>query len=281
MEHSPLTSLIDALERGTKAHICVAFLDNCGNRKTLCTHAQTTHDRPVCKAVKASAEGLAACYRCRVTVQKAVVRHRRPIGGFCVHGVYEYCRPVVYEDRVIAVISVGNVLTRDPAQREKLDWLKDPALLETMENAMTREDCTQIAEILESYILFLFTRYGIENMTYDPLIENIKSYIRENMAYSFTMAELAAAFNYTEKYLGRMFKNRTGQSVKAYCNATRVAYARNLLADTKLSIAAVAEQLGFSGTAYFDRVFLRLTGLSPQQYREAVERSHRTGKNHD
>lgn len=278
MEHSTISSLIHALERGTRAHICIAFLDNCGNRKTLCTHSQTIHDSPICMAAKVSTEGLSACYRCRMTVQKSLIRHRKPIGGFCTHGVYEYCRPVVYEDRVIAVIYVGNVLTQNPRQQKKLAWVKDKSLLETMESAMTPQDCAQIAEILESYVVFLFERYGIENMTYDPLIENIKSYIRENMAYNFSMAELAAAFNYTEKYLGRMFKSRTGQTVKAYCSATRISSAKKLLADTRLSITAIAEQLGYSSAAYFDRVFLRHSGLSPQQYREAVDKSARSSK---
>ena len=205
-----------------------------------------------------------------MTVQKAVIRRRKSMGGICTNGIYEYCRPVVYDDRVIAVIFVGNILTGDPRQHARLARLNDPALTDTMERNMTPEDCAALADILESYIVFLFDRYGIENKTYDPLIANIKTYIRENLSYNFSMEELASAFNYTEKYLGRMFKARTGQSVKGYCNAARVAQAKKLLTDTKLSIAAIAEQLGFSSIAYFDRVFSKITGLSPQQYREAL-----------
>lgn len=273
MDHSDLSSLISALERGTRLHICVAFLENCGNRKTLCSHSQSIHNSPVCLAVKRSPEGLSSCYRCRMTVQKAVIRRRKSIGGICTNGVYEYCRPVVYDDRVIAVIFVGNVLTTDPRQRQRLARLNDPTLIDTTEQNTPPEDCAALADILESYIVFLFDRYGIENKTYDPLIANIKTYIRENLSYNFSMEELASAFNYTEKYLGRMFKARTGQSVKAYCNAVRVSQAKKLLTDTKLSIAAIAEQLGFSSIAYFDRVFFKITGLSPQQYREALRKS--------
>ena len=273
MDHSDLSSLISALERGTRAHICVAFLENCGNRKTLCSHSQTTHNSPVCLAVKQNPEGLSSCYRCRMTVQKAVIRRRKSMGGTCTNGVYEYCHPVVYDDRVIAVVFVGNILTPDPRQRRRLERLNNSSLPDTMEQNMTPADCAALADILESYIVFLFDRYGIENKTYDPLIANIKTYIRENLSYNFSMAELAAAFNYTEKYLGRMFKARTGQSVKAFCNAARVAPAKKLLTDTKLGIAAIAEQLGFSSIAYFDRVFFKITGLSPQQYREALDKT--------
>lgn len=273
MDHSTLSTLITELERGTNVHISIAFLENCGNRKTLCTHSQMIHDRPVCLSVKHALGGLSSCYRCRMRVQQAVIRHRKSIGGICPNGVYEYCRPVVYDDRVISVIFVGNVLTDNPEQHRRLARLEDKSLPQTMARDVTPADCVSIADILESYIVFLFDRYGIENKTYDPLMENIKAYIRENLAYNFSMAELASAFNYTEKYLGRLFKARTGQSIKEYCNTAKVAQARGLLSDTQLSIAAIAERVGFSSIAYFDRVFSRVAGLTPQQYREALTKS--------
>lgn len=272
MDHSTLSSLIETLERGTNLHISIAFLDNCGNRKTRCTYSQAIHDRPVCTEVKKTPQGLASCYRCRNIVQKTVVRRRRPIAGLCTNGVYEYCRPVIYDERVICVIFVGNILPDDPAQRKRLEAWADPSLLETMEKSFTFQDCVQTADVLESYILLLFDRYGIEDKTFDPLVENIKNYIRENLAYDFTMEELAAAFNYTPKYLGRMFKRRTGYTVKEYYNRSKVLQAKRLLAETNLSIEHIAVQAGFNSAAYFDRVFRNLTGLSPQAYRSTTNK---------
>jgi len=109
--HKSLSSLITALERGTKLHVAVAFLKNYGNTMTHCTHSQAVHDQPVCIATKTTREGLAACYRCRMTVQHAVIHRKKPMAGYCTKGVYEYCHPVIWEDRVVAVIFVGNVLT--------------------------------------------------------------------------------------------------------------------------------------------------------------------------
>lgn len=271
MDHSTLSNLIESLERGTKLHISIAFLDNCGNRKTQCTRGQSIHNMPVCLAVKKLPYGLVSCYRCRNTVQKAVIRRRKSMAGLCTNGVYEYCRPVIYDERVICVIFVGNILTDDPAQRQKLESRVDSELLETMEPSFTPEDCVRTADILESYIVFLFDRYGIENKTFDPLVENMKNYIRENLAYDFSMGEMAAAFNYAEKYLGRVFKERTGQSVKDYCNRAKVSQAKTLLAETDLSVALIAAQSGFNSVTYFDRVFRKITGLSPQAYRSSVK----------
>ncbi len=269
MEHTTLSNLIDTLELGSKLHISIAFLSNYGNRKTRCTHSQSVHDRPVCKAVKANPQGLVACYRCRNTVQKAVVRRGKPMAGFCTSGVYEYCRPVIYDGRTICVIFVGNVLTGDPAQRKKLLATIEPDLLDTMEQTRTPADCAQIADVLESYILFLFERYGMDDKTFDPLMENVKAYLRENLAYDLTMEEIATAFGYTPKYLGRLFKLRTGHTVKEYCNWLRVGQAKSLLTDTNMEIETIALQVGFNSVNYFDRVFHKSTGLSPQSYRSS------------
>ena len=133
------------------------------------------------------------------------------------------------------------------------------------------EDCVKTADILESYIVFLFSHYGIENKTFDPLVENIKNYIRENLAYDFTMEELANTFNYTPKYIGRVFKLRTGQSIKEYCNRSKISQATLLLRGTDLSVEDIALQAGFNSVTYFDRVFHKIIGLSPLAYRSAVK----------
>lgn len=278
MERSKLSELITSLERGTKIHICVAFQNNYGNRMTRCPHRQVVHEAPGCMSAKNTQEGLAACYRCRRIVQKYVISKRKSLGGLCKKGVYEYCRPVVYEDDVIAVIYVGNVYLGTSEQREKLRKNIPAELYDTMEQSFTQKDCEGIADLFESYILFLFDKYGNEGMTYDPLMENIKNYIRENMAYGFSVSELAAAFNYNEKYLGRLFKTREGMSMRDYCNWLRVNKAKMLLRDTDQSISQIALQLGFTNTTYFDRVFSSIVLMSPRTYRKAV-RKKRTESN--
>ena len=132
MEHAMLSSLIEALERGNKMHITVAFLNHCGNRKTKCGYNQTVHDRPICRTIKRSPEGMASCARCRAIVQKTVVRSRKPLAGFCVNGVYEYCRPIIHNDQVICVIYIGNILTGSENQRSRLLNRVEEKLLETI-----------------------------------------------------------------------------------------------------------------------------------------------------
>jgi YesN/AraC family two-component response regulator len=202
-------------------------------------------------------------------LQKAIIKRRRSMAGFCTNGVYEYCRPVIYHDQVICAIFIGNILTHDPAQRLRLQEKVGSDLLNTMEQNATKEDCEKIADLLESYIIFLFEHYGNKSQSFDPLIENIKNHIRENIALDPSLEELAMAFHYSPKYLGRLFKARTGLSIKNYCNHTKVVYAKSLLINSTLSIDTIAAQSGFNSINYFDRVFYQIEGCSPKKFRNS------------
>ena len=267
MEHTSLSELIASLEYGTNLHICVVFFDHYGNEKTRLPFRQKIHATPLCDWVKEQGR-LPECFRCRNTVLKMVRTRKKPFGGRCIMGVYEYCQPVILNDTVVAVVFVGNIYTGSEKQLKRLRTNVDPDLYPTMQHNFSEDDCKRVAGIVTSYILFLMDRYGAtEKSAFDPLLDNIKSYINENLLYDFSMTDLSVAFNYDEKYLGRLFKSRTGLSVKEYCNKRKTETAKKLLTETNLSIADIAVQTGYNNVTYFNRIFKRITGISPRQYR--------------
>lgn len=268
MEYSNLSHLISALEYGTNLHISVVFLNHYGNEKTRLSFSQRIHTCPVCDTAKQSADGFASCYRCRNTVLKWCIRRKKSRGGFCVKGVYEYCRPVIHNAEVLCVIFIGNILTDSDQKHLTLRKHIDPSLLETMQKNYTEKECAQVADLLESYIFSLFEKYGYTlNEPSDALIDNIKSYITENLFYDLSMSDLSAVFNYHKKYLGRLFKTKTGYSIKEYCNRCKIETAKHLLKSSNLSVLDISAQAGFNNVTYFDRQFRTHTGLSPREYR--------------
>ena len=272
MQYNNLTSLITALEYGTNLHISVLFLNRYGNRKLLRLESQTLHQCPVCNSAKE--KDFAACFRCRNTVLKMLIRHKRSFAGYCTKGVYEYCRPVVRKDTVIAVIFIGNILTDSPEQKKRLYTHVQASMLQTMESNFTQDDCHRIADLLESYIQYLLDRYGETTQdSSNVLIQNIKNYIDENLLHDFSMEDLASIFNYNEKYLGRMFKHKTGITIKEYCNVAKVEKAKDLLTSTSMNIANIAAYVGYNNVTYFNRVFKKATGQSPLEYRNEASKN--------
>ncbi len=91
--------------------------------------------------------------------------------------------------------------------------------------------------------------------------------IRENPGRAPTVAELAKTAGYSVDHFSRLFLKVTGQRPQPYVIQARIARARQLLAESDLTIGMVAEALGFQDIFYFSRQFRQQTGLTPTEFR--------------
>lgn len=264
-----LSNLLSALEYGTNVHISVVFLNQYGNEQTQLPYEQQIHKCDMCDTAKLTQAGYNSCVRCRQVVLKMLLRRKKGFSGLCPKGIYEYCHPVIRGVDVAAVVFVGNILTEDSAQAARLQEHFQAPPLETMEKDFSYDQCLRIAVLVENYIHFLLDHYGEASETpANALIESIKSYLQEMLLCDFSMGDIASIFNYNEKYLGRFFKSKTGYTVKEYCNVLKVGRAKALLKYGKLSIADVAGRSGFNNLTHFNRIFKKVTGESPREYRK-------------
>ena len=265
-----LSEMIAALEYGTKVHISVVFLDRYGNVQTQLPFHQQIHKCPICDLAKASPEGYAGCVRCRNTVLKWVIGRKKALCGLCAKGVYEYCHPVLLGTEVAAVVFIGNILTEDPWQKERLQKHFQNPPLDTMEKSFSAARCRQTAVLVENYIHFLLDRYGEScEAPANSLIGNIKNYLQEMLLTDFSIGDIATVFNYNPKYLGRLFKSKTGYTLKEYSNVLKIERAKGLLARQDRSISDISSLAGYNNLTHFNRVFKKVTGQSPQEYRKA------------
>jgi AraC family transcriptional regulator of arabinose operon len=94
-------------------------------------------------------------------------------------------------------------------------------------------------------------------------------FMREHLADSFTVAALAAQAGLSASHYSALFRAQMGRSPIVFFNFLKVQEACQLLTYSKLRIKDVASQLGFDDVYYFSRVFTKLMGLSPRQFRQA------------
>ena len=97
--------------------------------------------------------------------------------------------------------------------------------------------------------------------------ENIERYIREHYHSELSMQDVARAMNYSEAYFCKLFKQCFKVNFSAWLNEFRVEKAKEMLQDTRLSIREVSTACGYADANYFARVFKRVTGKTPSEYR--------------
>jgi transcriptional regulator GlxA family with amidase domain len=95
----------------------------------------------------------------------------------------------------------------------------------------------------------------------------VVSYIEGNYRNRITIAELAKKASMSEITLYRMFRKAFSMAPMDYIISVRIAAARSLLHNHKLSISEIALKTGFSDSNYFSRIFKKYVGVSPRLYR--------------
>ena len=197
-----LYDLIRYLQNGTRLHIGVFFFGSFGNEKCRLPHAHTIHSSPVCTELKKDSGGFRRCFRCRNMALRKALESKRPFGGLCTGGVFEYTHPVLVDGEVAAVIFIGNILAGEGENARLLSRLGERRdLMRTMEDRLTAADAAAMAEILDSYIRLLL-KEGADALGEKKysLIDNVKSYIRESTEFDLGMEHIAAVFHYNKSF---------------------------------------------------------------------------------
>ena len=114
-----------------------------------------------------------------------------------------------------------------------------------------------------------------EARTPAELAEAVKRYIDENYRQSISLDTLAERFYFSREYIGRTFRAQYGCAVYEYIQQRRMAQAKALLANPRLTLQGIAEHLGYSNANYFSKAFRRHFGASPSEYRETLDYSQK------
>jgi ABC-type sugar transport system substrate-binding protein/AraC-like DNA-binding protein len=98
------------------------------------------------------------------------------------------------------------------------------------------------------------------------LVDRLISFTELHYADPLALKTIAERFGLSAAYLGKLFKERTGNTYSRYLNELRIMKAKALLLEGELRIKDVARAVGFSETSYFHAIFRKMQGLSPQDY---------------
>ena len=93
-------------------------------------------------------------------------------------------------------------------------------------------------------------------------------FIKENIEKKLTLQEIAAHTGYSSSHFSVLFSQRTGYAPLTYFNQLKIQQACQLLDFTDMKVNQVCYKIGIEDTYYFSRLFSKIMGMPPREYKK-------------
>lgn len=158
--------------------------------------------------------------------------------------------------------------------------LEDPAPMQSLFNKMLGAQKSDIvygdytcSGLIYQYMIEFHRLCSDKSLTggvdRSDILVPVLNYIDENFRENFPMTVLAEQAGVSPQHLCRIFKQTMNMRPNEYLTRRRIKEAKQLLTDTRLTVAEVGERSGFPDTSYFSTVFKRYEGTSPSEYKKS------------
>ena len=100
-------------------------------------------------------------------------------------------------------------------------------------------------------------------------LQIIDGFLEKNIDSQVTLEEMAEVSGLSKFHFAKKFQKQTGLSPVRYFLELKIKHACELIDRTQLTIKEVSSRLGYDDPYYFSRLFKKIMGISPKQYRES------------
>ena len=127
----------------------------------------------------------------------------------------------------------------------------------------------EVFQYLEETMTVTFEQVLTEKQQLDSKpIREAKKYISEHFTEPISLEMVSENAGFNTAYFSSMFKKETGMTFTEYLLSKRMDKAKELLKNTKSSVADICESVGYSDVKYFSKNFAKYTSLKPNEYRK-------------
>jgi AraC-like DNA-binding protein/ligand-binding sensor protein len=240
---------------------------------------------PFCAILGRSSEICAACLKLHQRLTAQDISHTQTVK--CFAGLTYTSVPVKLYEHVIGFLQTGRVLLRNPSAKRfrkiaarLIGWgvkinlarLEDAYFRSRVVSPDQYHAIVLLLEIFAQHLSLIANEIcRHQSNGGSAMVRRAKDYIADHKFETIRLQQIARALNVSTFHFCRKFKTETGITFVAYLNHIRIERAKILLHNSSLTVTEIAYGAGFQSLTHFNRIFRKLVGSSPTEYRSSVQ----------
>jgi AraC-like DNA-binding protein len=244
-------------------------------------HHGHRNESPFCAMVLETSRACASCLQVQEKLAAGAVNE--PCTVSCPAGLCDTAVPVRLGDRLVGFLQTGQVFRKTPTQAQfertrRLvgEWgvnvdpekLKEAYFATSVVPSKKHEAVVKLLSIFAQHLSMLSNQVVMQQDNAEPpVITRAKEYIQEHQTDNLRLGHVAKAVNTSTFYFCKLFKKVTGINFTDYLSRVRIEKSKNLLLNPNLRVSEIAFEVGFQSLTHFNRVFKKILGQSPTEYR--------------
>jgi len=242
---------------------------------------------PFCALMAANNQTCAACLRLQHRIETEATLEPQTLQ--CFAGLTESAAPVRVGEKILGHLQTGQILLRPPTRGGFNKILRrlaelgstidvrrlETAYFQTRVIAKKRYDSmVRLLNVFAQHLAVLSNQVMVQDAAAEsPAIAKARAFIAEHKGEEIALADVARAVNMSAFYFCKMFKKATGVTFTDYVARLRTEAVKQMLLNPHTRVSEAAYEAGFQSLSQFNRVFRRIAGEAPSDYRDRLHGS--------
>jgi AraC-like DNA-binding protein/ligand-binding sensor protein len=244
-------------------------------------HHGARNENRFCAMMAQKSRSCAACLQVQQQLAEAAAIDAATVT--CPVGMCDSAVPVRLGGKTLGTLQTGQVFRRKPTeaqfkrvaeQAEKwgleipLEELKKAYFETPVLSPKQHDGVVKLLAIFAEHVANLSNQLLVQRENAEPpAITRAKAFIQEHHTEDLSLEQVAQIVHMSTFYFCKMFRKSVGVNFTEYVSRVRIEKARNLLLNPNLRISEIAYEVGFQSLTHFNRVFKKLLGQSPTEFR--------------
>lgn len=247
-------------------------------------HHGNSNENSFCSMMSKNSRSCASCLQMQERLSQSA--RYEPVTMTCSNGMCETAVPVRMGDELIGFLQTGQVFRSKPTEAQfervskrmsgwglKLDTpeLRKAYLATRVLSPKQYDSMVKLLAIFAQHLSMVCNQIALQQKNAEPpVITRAKEFINTHQTEPLSLPQVAKAVNTSTFYFCKIFKKATGLNFTNYLSRIRIEKAKNLLLNPHLRISEIAYEIGFQSLTHFNRVFKKILGQSPTEYRSRL-----------